>query len=570
MKQELYQIWQNIRMRGRHPFMVTAQNNVSYRNLYYSIKDICGLFDDNGLKPGVKITIAVSDDATASAIFLAAFFDGLVPIMLSPENSPEKMVEISRSLDSKLHFDDNTEIIPRHLRVLKRFRVSHKYARTPLLPEVEYSKLCYILFTSGSTATPRGVEITYGNLFTQITTMQRLFLIGPGSRICNSSPISHTDGLVQGPIISAVLGACVLRPGSFKISELDQWLDFLRAECPTHIITNPTILSFILKFSPNSDAFASSQLKALICTGGALPESLWTAFQTNFNVKVFNVYGSTETVANALFAGAHPEMGELGSIGKPVDCQARVAKGAQSGELELKGNNISPRYWADPNLTAETRTSDGWFRTGDMVIELKSGSYQFLGRFSSVINQGAVRIFPDEIDEVIKAHPSVVECVTFALPDQDFEEIAVCAVTTASELDVEELYTATAESLPSLKKPKIIKIVEQIPKTSTGKIDRGVLVEWFNNQQSSEVHVAYKNVVEKVFRIMSEVFSVSVSVLSVTSADKETLGWDSFNHLKLILAIEEEFSIELSTNDIIRIRNTDDLVQTVQSHLDAT
>ena len=259
MKQQLHQIWQNIRMRGRQPFMVTTQNNVSYRNLYNLVKDVCGFFDDNDLKPGFKITIAVSDDATASAIFLAACFDGLVPIMLSPENSPEQTAETSRSLDSKLHLDDTTEIIPRHLRVLKRFRVSHKYARTPLLPEVDYSQLCYILFTSGSTGTPRGVEITYGNLFAQISTMQRLFLIGPGSRIFNSSPIGHTDGLVQGPIISAFLGACVLRPGAFKISELDQWLDFLRAEDPTHIITNPTILSLILKFSPNSDAFDLSQ-----------------------------------------------------------------------------------------------------------------------------------------------------------------------------------------------------------------------------------------------------------------------------------------------------------------------
>lgn len=564
----LREVWHTLGAQGRAPFLVTPSQKMSYRELLAWIEDICGLFDEHGLDQRSTITIAVSDDAAACAIFLAALLDGIVPVMLSAEAHTDRVAAISRTVSSKLHFDDNMKTTPPNLRSLNAFRRTERRGRCPRLPTADDNALACILFTSGSTTAPRGVKITYKNLSSQLKTMERLFTLGAGSRIFNVSPISHTDGLVQGPLLSVAVGASLLRPGGFRITEVEAWFDFLRAEDPTHMIANPTLLSLLLNFALESDLFNLDRFHGVICTGGVLSEDLWSRFEARFGVKVFNVYGMTETVANALFAGDHSEMGKRGTIGRPVDCKARISEPGLVGDLELKGENISPGYWEMPSMNAAGYTSDGWFRTGDVVRTLSDGSFEFLGRSNSVINQGAVRIYPEEIDEAIMSHPSVIESMTFSFPDPEFEEIAISAVTTSSRLDSLELHAVCTSLLEPLRRPKIIRIVDMMPRTSTGKIDRTILAELFDLNGESKPSAKHGNIEEKIFGLMAKVFSISSDKLSLRSVPDEIPGWDSFNHVQMIMEVETALGIELTTREIISIRSVQTLVQIAKSHLE--
>ena len=557
MTQSISLLWQSICAQPRAEFLVNPKERRTYRDLAKRIQTNCAAFDAAGLSAGDRLTIALSDEFEASAVFLAALLDGLVPALLSPHAFEERRASIYRSLDAALEIDDTKPLsMPETNGLLERWWSNNSNGRAPRLPDLPDDHLAYVLFTSGTTATPRGVMVTHQNLFSQLATLKRLFSLSTGSRIFNGTPLSHTDGLVQGPLLTAAAGATLLRPGPFEVATLEPYLDFLRSEAATHMIANPTLLAIITRMAPETDYFDQSCFQAIVSTGGALSLDLWEAVEMAFGVRVWNVYGMTESVADALYAGDHPEMGARGTIGLPIDCDARIAGGGENGELELSGANISPGYWRNEARTRETQSADGWFRTGDIVRRTADGSFEYLGRIKTAINQGAVTIHPEEIDEALLAHPTVLEVATVGLPSADFEEIAVAAVVANEPIDPSALHAHCARRLEPLKRPKDIVLFGSIPKTASGKTDRTSLASLLMQQTAiSEPVSATEGTAATVIATAADVFGVFPGALTLESSTETVPGWDSFNHLKLIMAVERQTGVSLSTKDIISIRD---------------
>jgi acyl-CoA synthetase (AMP-forming)/AMP-acid ligase II/acyl carrier protein len=560
---DLQQMWAMIQARGNREFLVSPNERATWRDLALQIEYTCTDFDAAGLTTGDHVAVALTNEFHACASFIAALLDGLVPTMLSPEASDERRAAIVKSVGARLVLDDqNTPSQPD--RFLKRFLSRTRASRPPRLPAIEHDYRAYILFTSGTTATPRGVTITHKNLFSQLSTLKRLFDYEPGSRIVNATPLSHTDGLVQGPLLAAATGSTLLRPGPFDVGRFEQWMDFLRGEAATHMITNPTWLNIMLRMAQEDDYFDPDDFKGVLSTGGILSPAIWDQFEARFGVTLWNVYGMTESVANAVYAGDHPEMGERGTIGRPVDCAARIANGEMTGELELSGHNIVPGYWQDPARSIEVRTDDGWFRTGDIARQRPDGSFDYIGRAKSVINQGAVTLYPDEIDEALLSHPATLEVVTFGIPDPDFEEVSVAVVVVASPVDQSDLFAHCTAYLEPLKRPKRIVIADHIPKTATGKADIPQLKQSMSQDTAAANSDGDTEVLTQLSVIAARVFGVSVDSLDLDSTPDSVAGWDSFNHLKLMMEVEDVLDVSLSTKDIISIRKLGDLVVKVE------
>lgn len=567
MTSNLKDMWDRIQKQGRSDFIVSPKDRVTYRTLAQHIECACGGFDSAGLVVGDRVAIALSNELQACASFIAALLDGLVPSMISPQASDERRAAIATALEARLVLDDaNPPPQPKGL--FGRLGGSADLRRQPRLPEVEPDQLAYILFTSGTTAAPRGVMVTHNNLFSQLATLQRLFEYTPASRILNATPLAHTDGLVQGPLLAAATGCALLRPGPFDVGSLEHWLNFVRGETASHMVTNPTLLKIVLRMAQENDYFDPTRFKGVISTGGILSCDLWDHFETRFGVKIWNVYGMTESVADALYAGDHPEMGSRGTIGRPVDCHARISGGATEGELELSGANIVPGYWKNEAVSAETRTPDGWFRTGDIARQRSDGSYDHLGRSRTIINQGSVTIRPDEINEALLSHPDVLEVVTFAMPDADFEEIAIAVTVLANPVEPAVLFDHCNTRLEPLKRPKRIVIKDNLPKTATGKPDISRLKQvMLNGELSPETAgTSAKNAAleTQLFAVAAQVFGVVIDELNLASTPDTVPGWDSFNHLKLMMEVEVQLGIVLSTKDIISIRSLGDLISQLE------
>src|SRR5262249_39905226 len=154
----------------------------------------------------------------------------------------------------------------------------------------------------------------------------------------------------------------------------------------THLIAVPTLLAMIAQTGPEfSDSFATTDFRFVVSSAAPLAVSLWEEFQTRFRTRVANVYGLTETVVGGLFCGPSDADFGMGTVGRAVDCEARVVDAdgkpladGGTGELEMRGDNLLSSYYGDAEATAAA-LRDGWFRTGDLATR-EAGFYRIVGR----------------------------------------------------------------------------------------------------------------------------------------------------------------------------------------------
>jgi len=608
---DLNSIWQSMGNNPGGDFMRSPLGSFRYGRLSELAGRFCAAFDQSGLLQGDRVLIVTVNEPAAGTAFLAALLDGLIPVMLSPDSKPERFNAICDSVKPGLLIADSELISslvvsdPDATRAIEippasRFGLQRRgplaalwraighsslnaddlghclpaSGREPRLPAAD-DTTAYILFTSGTTTAPSGVQISRNSLMAHLETLTRLFSYGAESRIFNATPLAHTDGLVQGLLLAAANGATLLRPGSFSLPKLEEWLDSLGRFEATHFITNPTVLGLIDRFAAHDDYFDDDRFIGILSSASILRPSLWEKIESRFGCSVFNMYGMTETVANATYAGRHPKMGPVGTIGVPVDCEVRLVEvdnaeveSSVRGELQIRGENVFQGYWKNPEKTTHTLIDDGWMRTGDLARIGENGGFEIIGRVNTIINMGGQSIMPEEIDETLAAHPAVMDVATVGLPDPDFQEVAVSAVVLETPASEAELTEHCRRHLEHLKVPKRILSVEKIPRGDAGKSKTGLLRELLSRLLevgSGDASTCRANAVSthEVYRMAAEVFLVPAEELNSASSPATVEAWDSFNQLSLMIEAEARFGIRISASKVASIRTLGDLHQTI-------
>lgn len=578
-------LWAAILGAGARPFMVLPDRTVTHADLARRIRAFAALFADHGLRPGDRVVIVLADEPEAAAAFGAAMITGLVPTLPAADSGADRLGTICAQLDAALVVAPPERAVtgwsgPRSAppaagptllgRILSR-------PRPEIVPaDRGGGDLAYVIFTSGTTAAPSGVQITWTNLSTHLATLVRLFGFD-AARVFNPTPIAHTDGLIFGPVLAMANGGAVLRPGPFRVAGIDGWLGQIAAMRATHMVTNPTVLALIDRYAAGDDAFRLPGFRGVLASAALLRPDLWKRLEARFGIGIFNLYGLTETVTTALYAGRHPEMGALGSIGRPIDCAARLgdAEGrplppepGTEGEIQLRGAHVFSGYWRNPGRNAATFTADGWMRTGDRGRLRSDGSYDFLGRIKTAINCGGTLVRGDEIDECLLRHPAVLEAVTIALPDPDFEEVPVSAVVLSGPATEADLSAHARAGLEALKVPRRILIVPAIPRGDSGKprlADLREMLLAMTAATTSDAPPSTDDVDAAVLAIAAEVFQVDPTSLTAESAPDSVAAWDSFTHLNLILEIERHFSLRIPAAKVAAVRSLGALAETVRA-----
>lgn len=599
-------LWQSIMDKPRNKFLLTQNESYSYGDLSNAIDHFAQEMGE--FSEGERIVIACADDFTASAIFLTAFFRRLTPILVSAKIREGRLSAIIKQTQAVAVLTDTTlrddlqancvfvrcALPKQRLNFLERIIGNKRKPRhsNEFLVDEEHSpeRLAYLLFTSGTTAEPSGVEITEAALDAQLKTMCRLFGYQAGNCIANPTPLAHTDGLVHGLLISVYSGATLLRLGDYSPESIDDWMNQIPKKGATHFVTNPTILRLLAKQTSHHDYFAAPCFRAVISSAATLSKDFWLEFENLFSCEVFNIYGMTETVANATYAGRHEEMGEIGTIGKPVDCEVRLVDPETGevtktnvGEIQLKGENICRRYWQNPSRNERRFTADGWFKSGDLASWGKDGSLHYLGRADNVIVTGGLTLSPDEIDEVLLRNDKVSEAITLGHPDEHFGEIAVSLVVVSEPLTTPELMEYARRHLELLKVPKYIFLSEgALPRGPSGKPDQTAIRSEISKRldamtqtikstradqkpcSSEDLESAQDPMIEEILAVASNVFSVPKDMLSLDTKASDLDIWDSFNHLNLILSAEQYFQVSLSTEAILNIKSLADLATAIR------
>ncbi len=583
------EIYSRLTRAGNAELIITERDVVRYSDMLRNVRSFCGSFDACQAKRGDRVLILTSNEEVAISAFLSAMFEGLTPVMLTPDTAADRAASIFSLVEPAVTVIDSQRASEEWLSgnvmvvqtakkagLLSQFMGSKTQlpltfdgtARDPKF-QGKPDDLAYILFTSGTTSFPAGVEITHANLVNQLQTLSRLFEITPDSRMFNSMVLAHADGLIQGPVLAVFCGCAVIRPFAFSLARLEDWLNTARKNRATHFITVPTVFAMIDRYAKHSDYFDATEFKMLLSCAAKLEVDLWERLQTRFKRPLFNQYGLTETVTSGLYAGPHPEMGPLGTIGKPIDVSAKVinldgspSADGEVGELVLLGSTISPGYWKNDERTQQSRTKDGWYKSGDLVKKRPDGAYEIVGRLKTVIMTGGFLIRPDEIDEVLSKHPNVVECATVAIEDSDFGEIPVSAVVLSDPISEVELTSHCRSGLEEMKIPKRIIAIDKIPRGVSGKTQVKELQSLLQSlltdpDEDTGVEAAMAS---GVMAIAAKVFRVKPEALSAMSSPENTRGWDSFSQINLILSVEKTFGCRIPASRVAAIQNLGDLV----------
>jgi len=564
----LRSLWRGMELSPESDFLVAPEGAMTYGEFGRLVSRVLASFDAERLRPGDRVMIITESEPLATASFVAALLDGMTPVMLAPNVPAPRASAVAASVEPALAVVDSGRVDEEWLSAARVVVDPQRddaelpaARRAPRFPEAD-DELGYILFTSGTTKSPSGVMLSRANVLANLTTISRLFGYDARSRIFNDMILAHGDGLVQGPLLALANRCALIRSGGYTVSGAEDWLRRVKQQRATHVITVPTVWALIDRYSARDDYFDAPDCQALISVAARLDPNLWSRLETRFGRPVFNQYGLTETVASALYAGPHPLMGGLGGVGRPVDCEARLDS---KGELLLRGANVFRGYYRDPERTAEAFTSDGWFRTGDLARQLPDGAYDIVGRIKSAINSGGVLIRPEEIDEAMATHPSVIESVTVGLPDSTFGEIAVTAVVLDSLASEAELTAHARARLEPLKVPKRIISVDEIGRGDAGKPLLERLRSSLQARLAEEDRPRRECAIEsEVCELAAGVFRVERSTLSADSASSSVAGWDSFSHVALIFAVEKHFGVDIPLARAMSVVTLGDVIAFVE------
>jgi long-chain acyl-CoA synthetase len=332
-----------------------------------------------------------------------------------------------------------------------------------------------ILYTSGTTGKPKGAQLTHGNIGRNVDAVRELFGLDASAVVLGALPLFHSFG--QTCVLNATLrvGGMVTLVPRFDALKV---LSLIQSDRITVLAGVPTMLAALLA-CPERARFDASSLRTCVSGGASLPLEVLRGFEAAFGVPVLEGYGLSETSPVASFHRADRTR-KPGSIGFPIagvemriiDAAGAPAGRGAVGEICIRGHNVMKGYWQKPEATAEAITPDGWFHSGDLGRVDEDGYYFIVDRKKDMIIRGGFNVYPRELEELLYQHPAVREAAVIGVPHPELgEEVAAAvALRPGSTATVEELRDYLKAQVAAYKYPRHLWIVDELPKTATGKI----------------------------------------------------------------------------------------------------
>jgi acyl-CoA synthetase (AMP-forming)/AMP-acid ligase II len=363
-------------------------------------------------------------------------------------------------------------------------------ARRDVLPIRRPEDIATILHTSGTTGYPKRVPLPHRAFVAGSRAVCARLGLTPDDVALPTAGLHTISGI--GNMVSALAsgGSCLV-PSSFDASAWRQWLRDPRA---TWMITTPSELDLALDAVPANSGTAGtagSRLRLIMAGGQAMPMATAARAERCLGARVLERFGMSEAMYIA-WSGPSPSEQRAGSCGRPLAAEIRILDDdgreispGSVGEIVIRGPTLFPGYLDDPAANAAAFLPDGWFHTGDIGRVDEEGFLYLTGRLKEQINRGGEKIAPTEVDRVLAQHPAVAAAAAFAVSDARLGEDIVAAVVlrpgmTASQ---RELRHWMLDRLSAFKTPRRIWFVDDLPRTGTGKVQRGELARRWHEAQ---------------------------------------------------------------------------------------
>jgi long-chain acyl-CoA synthetase len=336
-----------------------------------------------------------------------------------------------------------------------------------------------LVYTSGTTGKPKGAELTHFQLYMNCTVAGGLFGARSDDVVLAVLPFFHVFGLSSVMNVFVRYGGCLSILPRFQPSAV---LDAIEADRCTVIGGVPTMLHALAQQDITGRDL--SALRVAVSGGASLPEDVMRTFEDKYGIEVLEGYGMTETASSCSFN--RPGDRKVLSIGKPLwGVRMRVADSSDQllppgrehvGEILIRGHNVMKGYLGRPEATAETLRG-GWLHSGDLGYVDEDGFYFIVDRAKDLVIRGGYNVYPREIEEVLYAHPAILEAAVIGKPDERLGEevVAVVVLREGASVSAEEIIAYCRERLAAYKHPREIRFMAELPKGPSGKILKAAL-----------------------------------------------------------------------------------------------
>jgi long-chain acyl-CoA synthetase len=356
---------------------------------------------------------------------------------------------------------------------------------TPKFPSPRADDLAVLMYTSGTSALPKGVMLTYGNLQSDVESAIAHAQLQGRHKFLGVLPLFHSTGLLATLIAPVTLGSQAVYMARFSPVAV---LNAIREHQISIIAAVPSMYAAIVRLkSAAPEDF--KPLYAAISGGEPLPAAVGEAFHARFQQPIYEGYGLTETIGPIAFnvpgAIKPGSVGRLipGASAKIVDDDGNPVASGQSGEIWLKGPMVMKGYYNLPNETAAALTGDGFFKSGDLGYVDPDGYLHVTGRRKELIIVAGEKAVPREIEDVLLRHPAVADAAVVGKKDASRGEVVVAFVIPKEGQTVkpDELRDfARNQGLMQWKIPREVTVVDDLPRSPTGKVLKRVLSQQVN------------------------------------------------------------------------------------------
>ncbi len=422
-----------------------------------------------------------------SSAFAVAFggvrWSARVAVPLNYLLRPDELVEICRDAGLKSiftihYFEDLARALTSAgIKVLFMEELSFKKIPWPRrLPRRNPDDLAVILYTSGTSSSPKGVMLTSGNLDSNAADAIAHAQFSRQMAFLGVLPMFHALGLMAGFLVPLSLGCRVVYQARFSPPAT---LALIVQHKIQVLVAVPTMYALLANCKSVSRESLASVMYA-ISGGEPLPMALIEKYKTAFGIDLLEGFGLTETSPMVSFCV--PWAHKPGSVGKPlpnvelcvVDDDQRPLGRNQDGELWIRGRNVMRGYLNKPAETAAVLTADGWFKTGDIARIDEDGFLYITGRKKDLIIMAGEKIAPYEIEEVIRQHPAVLLAAVIGVKDVQRGEVPVAFIQLEPGLtekpSAQDIRIFVRQRLAPYKTPRDVYFVEDMPRSPAGKV----------------------------------------------------------------------------------------------------
>ncbi|MEH7336070.1 AMP-binding protein [Neobacillus drentensis] len=353
-------------------------------------------------------------------------------------------------------------------------------SETPTIP-LDSEDVAAMLYTSGTTSKPKGVQITHANYIYTGELMSKSIRLTPDDRQFIVLPLFHGNAQYYSTMSALVVGASIAFTEKFSASRyFKQAIGF--GATVGSLFAAPIRMILAKEFDP---ADRQNSLRAIWFAQSVSEEQL-KRFEENYQVKLLQMYGMTETVGVPLMNpidGARKNMSignqTMGYEVKIVDENGNEVQNGETGQITVKGipgRTLMKGYFKNPNATAET-LKDGWLYTGDNARLGDDGYFYFVDRIKDMIKRAGENVAANEVESVLADHPEVYEAAVIGIPDEMRDEaiIAYVILRENSSISKDEMILYCRERLAKFKVPDTIEFIDEFPRTSVGKIQKHIL-----------------------------------------------------------------------------------------------